>query len=157
MTTPLEKLIENGGWRPIEEASSDELRKQMYVRLPRENGKYDVTTAIFIGKHELRAEDWNWENEDYVDRDDETGVEYVPEGWFEQIESDCSDYGWFGLSSKRQPTHYMPLDTPERMAREIVVAYKALKFLASAEGGSHEIAETALLVMERIAGETSCK
>ncbi len=109
MTTPLTKLIADNKWRPIAEATENDLKRQLLVRLPRNNGKYGVTTAIYIGKHEMRAEDWNWENEDYIDRDEENDVDYVPEGWFEQIESDCSDYGWFGLNKSNYPTHFRPL------------------------------------------------
>ena len=116
MTTPLTKLIEDNIWRPIAEATADDLKRQLLVRLPRNNGKYGITTAIYIGKHEMRAEDWNWENEDHIDRDEENDVDYVPEGWFEQIESDCSDYGWFGLHKSNSPTHFRPLPG-DRLAR----------------------------------------
>lgn len=99
------KLIQDGRWRPIEEATPDDLKKQLIVRLPRNNGKYGITTAIYIGKHEMTAEDWNWEDEDTIDYADD-GTEYVPAGWFEQTESNIPDYGWFLLSKNKTPTHF---------------------------------------------------
>jgi hypothetical protein len=122
----IQKLIENGGWRPIEDATEKDLKKTMFIKLTNDNGKERIFKAIYISKHELTTDDWSWEDEDTADYDNETDTYYVPEGWFECIESDASASGWFMLSGKQRPTHFMPLDTPldtpERMA-EIIRAW----------------------------------
>lgn len=139
------KLIQDGRWRPIEEATPDDLKKQLIVRLPLNNGKYDITTAIYIGGHEVLAEDWNWEDEDTVDCTDD-GTEYVPAGWFEQIESNVSDYGWFLLAEERTPTHFYCVPD-NRLADALEVAVETLVVFATLSIGAKE----ALAKIEQIA------
>ena len=112
-TTAIKALIAENRWQPIEEMSSDDKKRQMLVRLPRNNGKFGIAMAIYIGKREVRCEDWGYEDEESSDYDEENDTHYVPEAWYECIESDASDYGYFAFGKRQAPTHFMhiPCDT----------------------------------------------
>lgn len=63
---------------------------------------------------------------------------------------------WKVIRPSQLPTHYMPLDTPERMAKVIDVLVGGLKSIAEehlhVHGVEHELAEKILQQAERIAG-----
>lgn len=84
--TPLDKLIENAGWRPISEAPKDGAR--IIAR------RGNLILGVRWGKRNYNHNGNGWR-------------------------------GWTGNTNKG-PTHFMPLDTPERMAEVIKVLYEAL-------------------------------
>lgn len=93
-------------WRDISTAPGNE--EILVCYLTRSN-KRRIAKALRIDKFSMRCDDWSWETED-SDSDETTGEEYVPAGWYESIESNASDYGYFGI--RENFIGWLPLPTP---------------------------------------------
>ncbi len=133
--TELDKLIENGGWRPILEedppVSPYDLGDSNYILFKNENN------GVFLG---------------YTQRVSDKGYRC-----FAVNTGDYHDggYGNAYLCGKDSdydlPTHFMLLDTTERMAAVIKVLAKALDVL-DRNGISDSVAKEALAKANEIAG-----
>lgn len=139
----IEKLIENGGWRPISESPKDGryiLAQSSDGALPcvlQWNGRFALWLPCELDDDELTCEELE---EEYSHLLDSYG---------------CPDF-------QKSITKWMPLDTPERMAKVIkhydaaLRALESLIFPFSAKSGmlsaAHEFTENALLEADKIAG-----
>ncbi len=70
------------------------------------NGNPVITRGFYAVKHTLDAD--NWEDCEAADYDESTDQYWCPEGWHEEMTSDCCDYFY----SLDRVTHWMPLPEP---------------------------------------------
>jgi len=135
--TELQKLIEC--WRPIAEFvydSHEPLNNTVLIKvlLGYEDAE-QVTTATFIPS-----------NTHPIDGG------FAKEGWYEQqvdINYECDKCGYSTIN----PTHYMPLDTPEKLAKIVGVLASQLERMRNENSDPYGIAKHALQQAEKIAGD----
>lgn len=78
----VEKLKAQFSWKSVAETTPQAELPVLAVVVVNESGARTITRAHYIPRHAVEVLSWE-DDECNVDLDEATGVEYVPEGWYE--------------------------------------------------------------------------